>query len=190
MKVNPFFALLLIPFLTFLPITSKAATQQQSDSYKTNSQESDAQEKEGKALKLLMIVNMDEVKAGKLALQKSTNSDVKQFAQMMVKDHSQNLKLIQALSQKTHIKPVDSDKAKDLMEKGKKEGDKLKEEKGKDFDVAYMDAMVNGHKDVLKIIDDKLLPDTSNPKLKDYLNATRAKVSEHLKMAEDIKSKL
>lgn len=151
---------------------------------------SDTQQKEAKALNILMIVDMGEIKAAKMALVKTTNPNVKNFAQRMIKDHSQNLKLAKQFGQTNKIKPMNSDKAQELMKQGKDEAAILNDKKGKDFDVAYIDAMVKGHEGALKMIDNVLLPNANNPQEKNLLNTTRATVMEHLKLAEDVKAKL
>ena len=49
-------------------------------------------------LKDIAQANMAEVETGKLALEKSTNAEVKKFAQMMVDDHSKGLADVKTLA--------------------------------------------------------------------------------------------
>jgi putative membrane protein len=190
MRVEKVLSIFVFAFLAFFSSFSLAASPVSTNSSDTQSNLSEAQQKEAKAMKILMIVNVSEVKAGKLALHKSSNPSVKKFAQVMIQQHSQNLKLLTQLSQKTKIKPLDSDKSEELVKKQKEAGDSLKEKSNKDFDVAYIDAMVKGHEKVLKMIDDELLPKASNPEVESYLKVTRNMVAEHLKLAQEVQSKL
>src|SRR5436190_11974172 len=85
-----------------------------------------------------------EVELGRMALDRAATPEVKQFAQMMVDDHTKANEELQTLASQRNI-PVPSapdDKHNDLR-------DKLAKKTGGDFDKAYIDAMVDGHNDVL-----------------------------------------
>jgi putative membrane protein len=86
-------------------------------------------------------VGMAEVELGTLAMQKSAKSEVKQFGQMMVDDHTKAGEELKALAgQKGIAWPSDLDAA------HKATRDKLSKLTGEAFDRAYMDAMVSGHR--------------------------------------------
>src|SRR3954454_11483208 len=87
---------------------------------------------------------MAEVSLGKLAADKATNPDVKQFAQRMVDDHSKaNDELKTLASQKGVTLPADTDAAHKATEA------RLSKLSGAAFDKAYMADMVKDHdKDV------------------------------------------
>ena len=77
--------------------------------------------------------NIAEVEAGKLALEKSQNDEVKKFAQMMVDDHSKALTDVQALATSKSVSlPTEPDA------KHKAAMAKLKAAKGSTFDTQYM----------------------------------------------------
>jgi len=89
-------------------------------------------------------VNMAEIQLGKLAEQHASSSDVKQFGQMMVKDHTQaNNELKQVASQMKVQMPSQLDA------KHKQLADKLSKLKGAEFDREYISAMVQGHKQAI-----------------------------------------
>ena len=92
----------------------------------------------------LTIAGLAEVQLGKTATERSTNADVKAFGQMMVKDHSAgNDELKQVASQLGIQPPTQLDqKHKDLV-------DKLSKLQGAEFDREYINAMVQGHQEVL-----------------------------------------
>ncbi|MDO3642357.1 MAG: DUF4142 domain-containing protein [Mucilaginibacter sp.] len=88
-----------------------------------------------------------EVALGKLAQTKATNAQVKNFADMMVKDHSKaNDELMAIAKQKNITLPTAPDA------EHQKKMDDLSKLSGKDFDKAYVDAMVDGHKKVLDMM--------------------------------------
>ena len=92
----------------------------------------------------LTIAGLTEVQLGKLATERAANADVKAFGQMMVKDHSQaGEELKQVASQLKIQQPTQLDqKHKDLA-------DKLSKLQGAAFDREYINAMVQGHQEVL-----------------------------------------
>jgi len=92
---------------------------------------------------------MAEVNAGNMAEQKATNPRVKSFAAMMVADHSKAGADLAALAKTKNITlptTVNAD--------SQKAADDLSKKTGKDFDKAYVDAMVDGHKNAVKLFTD------------------------------------
>jgi len=96
------------------------------------------------------IANMAEIKLGQLATQRAQSADVKQFGQMMVDEHTKALDQLKEAAQKANITlPTEIDS------KHQKKQDKLSEASGAEFDKKYMDAMVDAHKDVAKMLKDE-----------------------------------
>jgi len=124
---------------------------------------------------------MAEVELGKLALQKSSNAQVKEFATMMVNDHGKaNTELMEIAAAKNITLPstVDDDH--------KKKMDDLSKKSGSDFDKAYVDAMVDGHKSTLKLMEDES-KDGADAELKAFATKTAPVVQTHLTMINKIK---
>lgn len=87
---------------------------------------------------------MMEVEASKLALTKATAANVKDFAKMMVNDHgAANAELKDAAAKKNISLPVA------LSDDKQKKYNDLAGKKGADFDKAYVDCMIDGHKDAI-----------------------------------------
>lgn len=128
--------------------------------------------------------NLAEVALGKLAGTKSANAQVKNFAEMMVKDHTKaNDDLMGIAKEKNITLPAapDADHQKKL--------DDLSKLSGKDFDKAYIDAMVDGHKkvlDMMKIASDKC----SDSELKAFAAKMVSPVQMHLDAATKIQASL
>ena len=97
---------------------------------------------------------MAEVELGRLAEQRASNPDVKQFAQMMVRDHTKAGDELKQIAQKHSItvSPHLDDKHRDLM-------DKLSKLNGAEFDRQYIDAMVDGHEDIINHLQSKASED-------------------------------
>ncbi|MDB5007444.1 MAG: Membrane protein [Mucilaginibacter sp.] len=93
---------------------------------------------------------MAEVEIGKLAGQKTTNAQIKSFAAMMVTDHGKANDALMAIAKTKNITlpaTLDADHQKKM--------DDLSKLSGADFDKAYVDAMVDGHKKTLDLMKDE-----------------------------------
>jgi putative membrane protein len=137
-------------------------------------------QKDGEIIAIVIAVNKNEIAAAKEALTKKTTPAIKRYAQMLKQQHTQNLNKILKLSKKIGVAPLETATAVSLQQDGAKELATLSSLKGKDFEKSYIDAMVNGHTHVLKLIDDDLLKNVSNPSLKKFLLATRPNIESHL----------
>lgn len=122
------------------------------------------------------VGGMAEVEFGKLALTKTTDPQVKEFATMMVSDHGKvNEELIAIAKMKNITLP------KGLDEAHQKKMTELSQKTGKDFDKAYTDAMVEGHKSTLDLMKDEA-KNGSDTDLRSFATKTEMMVQKHLDM--------
>jgi len=115
-----------------------------------------------------------EVALGKLAQTKATNPKVKSFADMMVTDHSKANDELAAIAKAKNITlpaAPDADHQKKL--------DDLSKLSGKDFDKAYVDAIVDGHKKTLDLMN-MAAKDCKDSELKAFAAKTAPVVQTHL----------
>lgn len=134
--------------------------------------------------------NKGEIEMAELATKNAQNAQVKSFASMMITEHGQAAAKGKSIAQKANITPAENDVSKQLKTETETTITSLKSQKGKDFDKAYMDAQVKVHKEVLSMIDDKLMPNAKNPELKTHLTDMRQHVEHHLQKAQEIDQKL
>ncbi len=128
--------------------------------------------------------DMFEIEAGKLAVERSTNAEVKKYAQMMVDMHtamSADLKSAIAASGQT-LAPATALPA-DLQDKL----DDLRAADAKDFDKEYADDMVDVHQAALNTVQ-RYAEDGDVPALKAFAAAGAPKIQEHLNQAEGLKN--
>lgn len=124
---------------------------------------------------------MAEVALGKLALTNTANASIKEFATMMVTDHGKaNTELMGIAKIKNITLPTEPDSA------HIKKMDDLSKMKGKDFDKAYVDAMVDGHKKTLDLMNDEA-KDGKDADLKAFAAKTAPTVKMHWDMITKIK---
>jgi putative membrane protein len=139
---------------------------------------------------IVVVADTVDVDYGKLALKKTSNQAVKEFAETMVRDHTAvNDKAI-ALAKKLGVTPEESDASKSLKSDGKKELAKLKALTGANFDKAYVDNEVSYHEAVIGLLDKTLIPSTRNAELKSLLESGRPIFVAHLEHAKQLQASL
>lgn len=123
-----------------------------------------------------------EVELGQLAAQKSTNPSVQAFAKRMVRDHSNINRRLSALAAS---KGVDLPDGKGIMNDATYL--ELKVLSGKEFDKAYVKAMVADHKDDVSSFE-KQSAAAQDPEVKNFAAKTLPTLQEHLTMIEKLQS--
>jgi putative membrane protein len=124
---------------------------------------------------------MTEVKLGELAAQNAVRTEVKEFGQKMVKDHSAiNADLKALAAQKSVTLPDGLDAKHQAMV------DKLSARSGSAFDDAYIAAMIKGHKKDAKAFKAEASA-TQDADIKNFLDKSIPIVEEHLKRISDLK---
>jgi putative membrane protein len=104
---------------------------------------------------------MTEVELSKLAVNKATTQRLKDFANMMITDHTKAGDQLQQIAASKNIAlPAN------LNEASQKKLDDLNKKTGKDFDKAYIDDMLGGHKKAV----DKIQKGTTDLKDADLKN--------------------
>lgn len=123
---------------------------------------------------------MTEVQLGRLAVDRASDPDVKQFGQRMVDDHSKaNDQLHQLAQEKNYTLPTTLDKKHQQMI------DKLSKLNGAEFDREYMSMMVKDHdKDVATFR--KQSEKAKDSDVRSWAAKTLPTLEEHQRMAHDI----
>jgi putative membrane protein len=124
--------------------------------------------------------NMAEIQMGQLALQKSSDDQVKQFAQRMVDDHGKMLEQLKPAAQAMGVKIPDGP-SKGAM----KSMDKMKGLSGDAFDQAYVKDMVKDHKKDSSEFKQEA-QNTQNPQLKQLVTEASQTIDSHLQQIQQI----
>ncbi|KAB7774084.1 DUF4142 domain-containing protein [Xanthomonas sp. LMG 12462] len=138
---------------------------------------------EKQALGVLSAINTSEVNAGNLALQKQVKGPVRDYAMLMVKEHSDNNAKIAPWGPDAKAAP-----AQQQMQQAKAEAGKLQALDGDRFEQAYVMAMVKDHQAALQMLDSTLIPAAKTPDVAAHLRTTRTHVAEHLAKAQQLQS--
>ena len=101
------------------------------------------------------IASMAEVEIGRLALQRSSDANVKKFAQMMIDDHTAASNSLQSVASRHQIEmPTEVD------DKHKDKADELGKKQMAEFDRDYADTMVDGHQAFVDKLESRVDKDT------------------------------
>jgi putative membrane protein len=128
--------------------------------------------------------NLDEIKLGELAEQKSTNPQVKAFAHTMIVQHKMLEQKMAPFAQQWSIVPPTT-----LDSENQQEFDKLSALSGSEFDKEYVSNAVQQHKQTLDAFDQELNT-TSDQQFKQAVMKGKSVVAAHLKMAEGLEAKV
>ena len=131
-----------------------------------------------------------DVAAAKQALAKSTNKDVKAFAEDMVRDHEAVNKQALDLVKKLKVTPEDNDTSKTLSKNAADKLAELGKLKGAEFDKAYVANEVAYHKAVNGALETTLIPSASNGELKSLLQTGLKIFQGHQQHAEHVAAEL
>jgi putative membrane protein len=127
---------------------------------------------------------MMEIQAGSLALTKASSTKVKEFAQMMIDDHTKANEELKSLATGKNITLPAS-----ISDKHQKKYDDLAEKTGTDFDKAYTEMMVKDHKDVVDMFK-KAAADCEDQQIKAWAAEKIPALEHHLSTAENINNEI
>jgi putative membrane protein len=124
----------------------------------------------------------------KLALSKTKNKQVRDFAQQMITDHSSVQKSVNELAAKLNVTPADSETSNSLKAQAQQVTQKLRGLRGKAFEKTYIDNEVAYHQAVINATKTVLIPSAQNAELKSALQGAVPLFEGHLQHAEKVQS--
>jgi putative membrane protein len=139
---------------------------------------------------IVVTANQVDIDAGTLAKSRSTNKEVKAFAELMITDHTGVNKSAKDLVAKLKVTPQDNPTSQSLKAGGEKNVAHLKTLKGAAFDKAYVDHEVAYHQQVIDALDKTLIPSATNDELKALLIKVRPAFVAHLQHAKHLQSSM
>jgi len=121
-----------------------------------------------------------EVEAGKLAQQKSSKSEVKDFGAMMVKDHTAAGEKLKAISDSKGISLPSNPSVGQMADKTK-----LEVLSGDALDKAYIKGQINAHQDTIELFQ-KEIASGQDPDAQSFATKTLPTVRAHLKAINSV----
>lgn len=167
---------------------NKASQDKMSDDKMSNDKMSQQGPSDVQIVGIVLAADQIDIDYGKIALQKSKDAKVREFAQRMVTDHSAVQKSVIELADKLGVKAEDSQTSTGLKSGAADITKKLKTLKGKEFDKFYIDNEVSYHKTVTDAVDAVLIPSAQNSELKSALQGAQPLFLKHLEHARSVQS--
>jgi putative membrane protein len=127
---------------------------------------------------------MTEVNVSTAAKDKAMNQRVKDFAAMMVTDHSMANDELKSLAGKKNVTLPAT-----VSDDHQKKMDDINKKSGKDYDKAYMDMMVKDHQSTVDAFQ-KASKDTKDADVKAWVDKTLPKLQMHLDSAKAIQKSM
>ncbi|HEX8570188.1 MAG TPA: DUF4142 domain-containing protein [Caulobacteraceae bacterium] len=127
--------------------------------------------------------DMYEVEAGRLALERTGDNDVKRFAQMMVDDHSRTSNEVRAMIAQ---QAVQAELPSQLDAENRARVDALTAAAPADFDQRYIDQQIAAHESALALLKD-YARGGDNQAFRDWASRTAPAIENHLQMARGLK---
>lgn len=135
---------------------------------------------------IVATANTGEIEQARLALSKSSNRAVREFAQRMITDHTAANQQLEMVLQELNMRPVADPTSQQLMSSGRQTLESLGARSGEDFDRTYMETQVSIHRWLLATIDSTLIPAADSEELEELVVSLRPTVASHLQHAEQV----
>lgn len=136
---------------------------------------------------VMVTANSGEIEQAKLARDHAQDARVRDFAQMMLTDHTAALDRMTNLASHLGLDPqTPSDLRSRLGSEAVGQLLRLALTAGADFDRTYMEIQVIEHGEVLSLLDSTLIPTSKDPALRAELEMARSLVARHLTMAKEL----
>jgi putative membrane protein len=143
---------------------------------------------DGNIVAIFVAANDADIKNGEQAKGKAQSKQVKDFADLMIKDHTQAKNEANDLANRLGITPTDDENSRMLVSDTDAMRDSLGQMKGSAYDHNYVDDEVAIHEKVLTTLDNTLIPNAQNAELKALLQKARPVIQSHLDHAKSLQS--
>ena len=137
-----------------------------------------------------VVANQIDISYAEIALKKSKNKEIREFANRMVTDHNAVIQQAVDLVTKLSVTPKDNAISESLLKDAKKTKSRLRRAGKNKFDKLYIDNEVAYHKAVIAAVNDLLIPESENKELKGLLEAVLPALETHLEHAEMVQKQL
>jgi putative membrane protein len=146
---------------------------------------------DSQVLMKLHHIDKEEIEVGQIAQKNGSTRDVKDFGATLVRDHTKADQDVKTLASKVNVdleaKKADA-KHQEKQQVMQNKIDQLKKMSGKDFDRAFAQMMVNGHRQAIEMVKDAR-GTVQNAELKSLLDQLLPTLQKHEDIANDILNK-
>ncbi|MDP2310885.1 MAG: DUF4142 domain-containing protein [Pseudomonadota bacterium] len=139
---------------------------------------------EAQAVGVALMANAAEVPIATSVAARSLDPQVRDYAMMLVQEHSEADKQLLGVMEQLDLRAKDSPlRAQMADDAGKNLGAYWSKEVGAALDQRFMTDTIVQHRDLLSMYDERLIPAATTAAIKDTLTKERATIARHLKEA-------
>lgn len=199
MKITSTYIKKLTGVLVLSMLSVQACSQDKKDA--TNMQESqtaqaaaDMQEapelSDAEIASVAVVANKIDINHAKIALERSENAAIRNFAQTMIDDHKAVIQKAVDLVTKLGVTPKDNAVSQSLMKRAEEVTAKLKSIDSSEFDAYYISNEVAYHQAVIDAAKTLLIPQAQNVELKALLQSVAPVLVTHKGHAKEVQDQL
>lgn len=137
-----------------------------------------------------VVANQNDIDFAEIALKRSKNPKVLNFAEAMARDHQQIIDMAVALVTKLNVTPKDNPVSQKLLSDAEQTKAMLRSASTEEFDKVYVDNEVAYHKAVIDAVEGVLIPQSQNKELNQLLQQALPLLQAHLDHAKMLQNDL
>ena len=150
----------------------------------------DARVSQANVVAIVLAANNTDISYARLVPARTSNPEVRAFAQRMLTDHTLLNARIMDIAARDLIIVEDNQTSLDFRDHSAGRRDIMRELTGAKFDSTYIANEILYHRELLDAISSVLIPNTRSAELRDFVTNLRPAVSAHLAHAEQIRATL
>lgn len=145
---------------------------------------------DGKIIAVTHVADEGEIEQAKLAMRRATDPRVRAYAEELLHDHQEADQRGERIAAADNLQPANSATSDKLKRDAAKTYEQIALKEGVDLDRAYVTAQVEQHSAVLRLFDERLIPQATDQNVKAELEHMRPALAKHLEQALTLQTKL
>ncbi|MDI1475208.1 DUF4142 domain-containing protein [Polyangium sp. y55x31] len=143
----------------------------------------------GQILAVVSTIDQGEIKNAETARQRTTNDDIRKYAERLAAEHQKTETRLQELESKLRVKQEESEMQSNLRREADRTAEQLRTVPANKFDVTYLDSQIAMHQRALTLFDAQLIPNADSTELETFLRDIRGSLAQHLAQARRLRSR-
>lgn len=139
---------------------------------------------------IAVTANQIDIDYAEIALERSRNDEVRNFAETMIRDHNAVIEQAVELVTELGVTPMENDLSSQLKEDAGDTKVMLRDKNRRSFDEVYIENEIAYHEAVIDVVRDVLIPQATNPELKELLESVLPSLQAHLDHANMVKDEI
>lgn len=135
----------------------------------------------------VLAANEAEVNAADLALTKTMDEEIREFALMLRRDHSAMVEKLRGMAKSPNPTSGEDPEVREMRERLARDNGMLRQLDTAAFDSMFVKEMVLKHEKMLEMIDTEYLPKAQDQELRTLLQDAKPTIQEHLRRAKALK---